>query len=75
MLLLGIIAFPFGKLLDYILGGSELRDFNARDQLLGLLSQNKDDNIIEQTEKIIMEGILNLKKRLIKDVMTTLEDT
>lgn len=54
--------------------GTELRDFTARDQLYGLIKQNKNDNIIEKTEKTIMEGALELKKRTMSDVMTPLKD-
>jgi Mg2+/Co2+ transporter CorC len=73
MILLCIISYPFGKILDKILG-NELRDFNARDQLLGLLFQNQDDNIIEKDEKIIMEGALELKKISVKDIMTPIDN-
>ena len=82
------IAFPLSKLLDIILGksdntisssvftlisGEEVGARYTRDQMSALLKHTQTTDI-EDREKIIMTGVLSLKAKKIRDVMTNLID-
>ena len=66
------IAFPLSKLLDIVLG-EEVGARYTRDQMSALLKHTKTTDI-EDREKIIMTGVLSLKAKKIRDVMTNLID-
>lgn len=66
------IAFPLSKLLDVILG-EEVGARYTRDQMSALLKHTQTTDI-EDREKIIMTGVLSLKAKKIRDVMTNLID-
>ncbi|CAF4497445.1 unnamed protein product, partial [Didymodactylos carnosus] len=66
------VAFPLSKLLDIVLG-EEVGARYTRDQMSALLKHTKTTDI-EDREKTIMTGVLSLKNRKIKDVMTNLTD-
>ncbi|CAM4897569.1 unnamed protein product [Rotaria socialis] len=66
------ISFPLSRLLDFILG-EEVGARYTRDQMSALLKHTSTTDI-EDREKIIMTGVLNLKAKKIRDVMTNLED-
>ncbi|CAF1462085.1 unnamed protein product [Adineta steineri] len=66
------IAFPLSKLLDIILG-EEVGARYTRDQMSALLKHTQTTDI-EDREKIIMTGVLSLKAKKIRDVMTNLID-
>ncbi|CAF2869983.1 unnamed protein product [Rotaria sp. Silwood2] len=72
MILTFPISFPLSKLLDIILG-EEVGARYTRDQMSALLKHTKTTDI-EDREKIIMTGVLSLKAKKIRDVMTNLED-
>ncbi|CAF1141906.1 unnamed protein product [Rotaria sordida] len=78
------ISFPLSKLLDIILGnifenthrkynGEEVGARYTRDQMSALLKHTATTDI-EDREKIIMTGVLSLKEKKIRVVMTNLED-
>ncbi|CAF0973748.1 unnamed protein product [Rotaria sp. Silwood1] len=66
------ISFPLSKLLDFILG-EEVGARYTRDQMSALLKHTATTDI-EDREKIMMTGVLSLKAKKIRDVMTNLED-
>ncbi|UJR23804.1 hypothetical protein I4U23_026780 [Adineta vaga] len=66
------ISYPLSKLLDIILG-EEVGARYTRDQM-GALLKHTTTTDIEDREKIMMTGVLNLKAKKIRGVMTNLED-
>ncbi|CAF0803215.1 unnamed protein product [Adineta ricciae] len=72
MLLTLPVSFPLSKLLDIVLG-EEVGARYTRDQMSALLKHTKTTDI-EDREKIIMTGVLSLKAKKIRDVMTNLID-
>ena len=66
------IAFPLSKLLDIILG-EEVGARYTRDQMSALLKHTRTTDI-EDREKNIMTGVLSLKGKKIRDVMTNIVD-
>ncbi|CAF0745015.1 unnamed protein product [Adineta steineri] len=66
------IAKPLSKLLDIILG-EEVGARYTRDQMGALLKLTTSTDI-EDREKIMMTGVLSLKGKCIRGVMTNLED-
>lgn len=66
------IAFPLSKVLDIILG-EEVGARYTRDQMSALLKHTQTTDI-EDREKLIMTGVLSLKAKKIRDVMTNLID-
>ncbi|CAF1471472.1 unnamed protein product [Adineta ricciae] len=72
MLLTFPISYPLSKLLDTILG-EEVGARYTRDQM-GALLKHTTTTDIEDREKIMMTGVLSLKAKKIRGVMTNLED-
>ncbi|CAF0976819.1 unnamed protein product [Rotaria sordida] len=66
------ISYPLSKLLDIILG-EEVGARYTRDQMSALLKHTQTTDI-EDREKLIMTGVLSLKGKKIRDVMTNLID-
>lgn len=63
----GILSFPLGKLLDYILGDEVGMNYN-RDRLIGLIREAEND--LDEDEKQMIEGALKLNEKCVKEVMT-----
>ncbi|CAF1120410.1 unnamed protein product [Adineta steineri] len=72
MILTSPIAYPLGKLLDLILG-DEIGASYTREQMSVLLKHSQSPDI-EDREKNIMTGVLSLKSKKIRDIMTNLID-
>ncbi|CAF2320775.1 unnamed protein product [Rotaria sp. Silwood2] len=66
------ISYPLSKLLDIILG-EEVGARYTRDQMSALLKHTQTTDI-EDREKLIMTGVLSLKGKKIRDIMTNLID-
>ncbi|UJR08015.1 hypothetical protein I4U23_012293 [Adineta vaga] len=72
MILTFPVAFPLSKLLDLILG-EEVGATYTRDQMSVLLKHTVMPDI-EESERKIMTGVLSLKAKKIRDIMTNLID-
>jgi len=67
MLVTGILSYPLGKLLDFVLGDEVGMNYN-RERLLGLIHEVEND--LDDDEKQMIEGALKLNEKCVKDVMT-----
>ncbi|CAF4920606.1 unnamed protein product, partial [Rotaria sp. Silwood1] len=72
MIITSPVAFPLSKILDCILG-EEVGSTYTRDQMSALLKHTQTTDI-EDREKNIMTGVLGLKTKKIRDIMTNLID-
>ncbi|CAF3806195.1 unnamed protein product [Rotaria magnacalcarata] len=72
MIITAPIAFPISKVLDLILG-EEVGSTYTRDQMSALLKHTQTTDI-EESEKNIMRGVLSLKMKKVRDIMTNLID-
>ncbi|PSN30159.1 Metal transporter CNNM4, partial [Blattella germanica] len=73
MILTFPLSFPISKLLDRILG-VELGNVYNRERLQELVKLTTEYNDLERDEVNIISGALELKKKIVTDVMTKLED-
>ncbi|XP_069698503.1 unextended protein-like isoform X2 [Periplaneta americana] len=67
------LSYPISKLLDRILG-VELGNVYNRERLQELVKLTTEYNDLERDEVNIISGALELKKKIVSDVMTKLED-
>ena len=73
MLLTAPISFPISKILDCLLG-SEIGTVYNKERLMELLKVTDQYNDLEKDEVNIVTGALVLKQKMVKDVMTHLDD-
>ena len=81
MLLLGIITFPFGKLLDFILGREMNISYN-REQLKKLIqlqmaqdrSSLEDENMLDGSDVILLENTFDFSTKTAETAMTPIKE-
>ncbi|KAI1305983.1 Metal transporter CNNM4 [Halotydeus destructor] len=73
MLLTFPMSWPISKVLDYLLG-DEIGNVYDRERLMEYIRITKDYNKLEAEEVNIISGALGLKKKMVGEVMTRLED-
>ena len=73
MLVTSPLSFPISKILDCLLG-SEIGTVYNKERLMELLKVTDQYNDLEKDEVNIVTGALVLKTKLVKDVMTQLDD-
>ncbi|XP_071448223.1 unextended protein [Hetaerina americana] len=67
------LSFPISKILDKLLG-KEIGNVYNRERLKELVKVTNEYNDLENDEVNIIAGALELKKKMVSDVMTKLED-
>lgn len=67
------LSWPISKILDYILG-DEIGNVYDRERLMEYIRITKDYNKLEIEEVNIISGALGLKKKMVGEIMTRLED-
>ncbi|KAI5706961.1 hypothetical protein M8J75_012902 [Diaphorina citri] len=73
MILTFPLAYPISKILDWILG-EEIGNVYTRERLKELVKVTTEFNDLEKDEVNIISGALELRRKIVGDVMTKLED-
>ncbi|XP_035894574.1 metal transporter CNNM4 isoform X2 [Anopheles stephensi] len=73
MVITAPLSFPISKILDFVLG-EEIGNFYDRERLKELVKVTNDVNDLDKDEVKVIAGVLELRKKTVKDVMTRLED-
>ncbi|KAL1122738.1 hypothetical protein AAG570_003065, partial [Ranatra chinensis] len=73
MLLTCPLSFPISKILDLVLG-EEIGAVYTRERLKELVKLTTEFNDLQKDEVNIISGVLELKQKVVKDVMTRLDD-
>jgi metal transporter CNNM len=74
MLLAAPLAWPMGKLLDWLLG-SELPTVYSKTELMEIISEHEDSELspVDADEERIVHGALQFSHRRVREVMTPVE--
>uniref|UniRef100_A0A182SNT3 CNNM transmembrane domain-containing protein n=1 Tax=Anopheles maculatus TaxID=74869 RepID=A0A182SNT3_9DIPT len=73
MVITAPLSYPISKILDWVLG-EEIGNFYDRERLKELVKVTNDVNDLDKDEVKVIAGVLELRKKTVKDVMTRLED-
>ncbi|XP_059473199.1 unextended protein isoform X2 [Neocloeon triangulifer] len=73
MIITAPLSYPISLLLDKILG-KEIGNVYNRERLKELIKVTNEYNDLEKEEVNIISGALELKEKIVKDVMTSIED-
>ncbi|XP_050071849.1 unextended protein [Anopheles maculipalpis] len=73
MVITAPLSYPISKILDWVLG-EEIGNFYDRERLKELVKVTNDVNDLDKDEVKVIAGVLELRKKTVKEVMTRLED-
>ncbi|KAF5300500.1 hypothetical protein FQA39_LY02299 [Lamprigera yunnana] len=73
MVLTAPLSYPISKILDYILG-EEIGNVYNRERLKELVKVTTGENDLDKDEVNIISGALELRKKIVAEVMTRIED-